>query len=47
MPELLSAFAGVFDRMQDKHRAIVEALRGRWTPEASDALIESTARGGS
>ena len=41
MPELLSAFAGVFDRMQDKHRAIVEALRGRWTPEASDALIES------
>jgi arsenite-transporting ATPase len=41
MPELLGAIAGVFDRMQDKHRAIVEALRGKWTPEASDALIES------
>lgn len=41
MPQLLSTMAGVFDRMQDKHRAIVEALRGSWTPEASDALIDS------
>ena len=41
MPGLLSALAVVFDRMHRKHRAIVEALRGRWTPDDADALIES------
>lgn len=41
MPDLLRTLAAVFDRMQGKHRAMVEALRGRWTPEASDALIAS------
>jgi arsenite-transporting ATPase len=38
-PELLRTVAAVFDRMQGKHRAIVEALRGRWTPDESDALV--------
>ena len=38
-PELLRTVAAVFDRMQGKHRAIVEALRGRWTPDDSDALV--------
>jgi arsenite-transporting ATPase len=41
MPDLLRTLALVFDRMQSKHRAMVEALRGRWTPEESDALIAS------
>jgi anion-transporting ArsA/GET3 family ATPase len=27
--------------MQDKHRAIVAALRGRWTPDAADAFVQS------
>jgi arsenite-transporting ATPase len=31
--------AGVFDRMQAKHRIVVEALRGRWRPDAEDALV--------
>ena len=39
MPRFLATLAEVFDRMQGKHRAIVEALRGRWTPEESDNLI--------
>ena len=38
-PELLRTVAAVFDRMQGKHRAIVQALRGRWTPDDSDALV--------
>ena len=46
MPALLSALAVVFDRMHRKHRAIVEALRGRWTPDDADALIESIAAEG-
>ena len=41
MPDSLRAVARVFDRMQAKHRVIVEALRGRWTPDAEDALIEA------
>ena len=41
MPALLRALAVVFDRMHRKHRAIVEALSGRWSPDAADALIES------
>jgi arsenite-transporting ATPase len=40
-PALIQGLAAVFDRMQGKHRAIVAALRGRWTPEASDVLIAS------
>ena len=43
MPDLLAALAGLFDRMQSKHRAVVEALRGSWTPEPSDRLITEMA----
>jgi arsenite-transporting ATPase len=39
MPRLLATIAGVFDEMQNKHRALVAALRGSWTPDASDAQI--------
>ena len=46
MPMLLGALAGVFDRMQGKHRAIVRALGGGWTRDAADALIESIAAEG-
>jgi arsenite-transporting ATPase len=38
-PETLQSMAGVFDRMQAKHRVVVEALRGRWRPDAEDALV--------
>ena len=38
-PETLLGMAGVFDRMQAKHRVVVEALRGRWRPDAEDALV--------
>lgn len=41
MPDSLRAVARVFDRMQAKHRVMVEALRGRWTPDDEDALIEA------
>ena len=39
MPRLLATLADVFDDMQDKHRALVAALRGSWTPEDPDARI--------
>jgi arsenite-transporting ATPase len=44
MPETLGAVAQVFDRMQSRHRVIVEALRGRWVADAEDALIEQLDR---
>jgi len=40
MPEMLRGLAGVFDAMQGKHRAVVEALMGGYAPDESDALIE-------
>ncbi len=41
MPEALSGLARVFDHMQAKHRAMVEAIGGRrWRADAADALIE-------
>lgn len=40
MPATLRAVAQVFDHMQAKHRIVVEALRGRWSPDAEDALID-------
>jgi arsenite-transporting ATPase len=43
MPETLARAAAVFDAMQDKHRAIVAALRGRWTPDAADDFVRSLA----
>jgi len=36
----------VFDAMQAKHRVMVEALRGRWTPDAEDAVIDGIDRDG-
>ena len=44
MPETLSAIAHVFDDMQAKHRAMVEALRGAWIEDAADALIAGMSR---
>jgi arsenite/tail-anchored protein-transporting ATPase len=38
-PEVLAALASVFDSMQDKHRVVVSALRGRWSPDAEDVFI--------
>ena len=46
MPDTLRAVARVFDDMQAKHRLVVEAIRGRWTPDAEDALIEWIDRNG-
>jgi arsenite/tail-anchored protein-transporting ATPase len=39
MPETLRALAQVFDRMQEKHRIMVEALTGTYAPDDSDRLI--------
>ena len=39
-PAVLEGLTQVFDRMQAKHRIMVEALRGRWTPDAADALLQ-------
>jgi arsenite/tail-anchored protein-transporting ATPase len=39
MPATLAGVAGVFQRMQEKHRAMVAALAGRWSPDTADALI--------
>ncbi len=39
MPATLGDLARVFDRMQAKHRTMVEALTGGYTPDDSDALI--------
>ncbi len=39
MPAVLGRLAVLFDRMQAKHRVVVEALRGSWTPDAADALL--------
>ena len=44
MPRLLETLAVVFDEMQQKHRALVAALRGSWTPEEPDARISELAR---
>ncbi len=46
MPGTLRAVARVFDEMQSKHRVMAEALRGGWTPDAEDALIEEIDRDG-
>jgi arsenite/tail-anchored protein-transporting ATPase len=43
MPDTLGRVAEVFEAMQDKHRAIVAALRGRWAPDAADAFVRSLA----
>jgi arsenite-transporting ATPase len=43
MPDMLGRVAEAFDAMQDKHRAIVAALRGRWKPDAADDFVRSLA----
>jgi arsenite/tail-anchored protein-transporting ATPase len=40
LPAVLEGLAEVFDRMQGKHRIMVDALRGAWTPDAADVLIQ-------
>jgi arsenite-transporting ATPase len=46
MPETLQMIARAFDEMQSKHRVLVEALRGQWTPDREDALVEEIDRDG-
>jgi arsenite-transporting ATPase len=41
MPALLSGIARAFDRMQGQHRILVNAIRGGWTRDAADVLIDS------
>ena len=41
MPTLLGGIARAFDRMQGKHRILVNAIRGGWTRDAADVLIDS------
>ncbi len=43
MPETLFGIARVFDSMRQKHRVMVQALRGSWRTEAEDVLIEELA----
>jgi arsenite-transporting ATPase len=38
-PEALRRFAGVLDRLQERHRWMAERFGGTWRPDASDALI--------
>ena len=47
MPDTLIAIARVFDHMQEKHRVMVDALTGSWTPDAADTLIAELHRDGS
>ena len=44
MPEVLRTLARVFERMQAKHRVMVEALRGTYASDDADALIEELER---
>jgi arsenite-transporting ATPase len=46
MPDTLQIVARAFDEMQSKHRVLVQALRGHWTPDREDALIEGIDRDG-
>ena len=43
MPETLLAVARVFDRMREKHRMMVEALRGRRDAAPEDMLVDDLA----
>ena len=38
-PGMLGALAAAFDGMQEKHRAVVQALRGGWSPDREDVFI--------
>ena len=39
LPDTMAGVAQVFDHMQEKHRVMVEALRGAWRPDDADMLI--------
>lgn len=43
MPETLWGIARVFDAMREKHRVMVQALRGSFVPSEEDALITELA----
>ena len=43
MPETLFGIARVFDQMRQKHRIMVEALRGAFVTEDEDAMIDELA----
>ncbi len=44
LPDTLAGVARAFDRMQAKHRVIVETLGGAWRPDAADRLIDELDR---
>jgi arsenite-transporting ATPase len=46
MPEMLRRVAAVFDRMQAKHRVMVQALTGAYVTDHADALIADIDREG-
>ncbi|MFL6278952.1 MAG: ArsA family ATPase [Vicinamibacterales bacterium] len=46
MPEMLRRVAAVFDRMQAKHRVMVQALTGAYATDHADALIADIDREG-
>lgn len=46
MPEVLQRVAYAFDRMQAKHRVIVQALTGNYTGDSTDRLIAEIDREG-
>ena len=44
MPETLTRLARVLDDLHEKHRWMSQSLRGRYVPDASDAVIEGIER---
>jgi arsenite-transporting ATPase len=46
MPEAIRRFAGVLDRLQERHRWMAERFGGVWRPDASDALAADLAAQG-
>ncbi|HET9212061.1 MAG TPA: ArsA family ATPase [Thermoanaerobaculia bacterium] len=46
MPEAIRRFAGVLDRLQERHRWMAERFGGVWRPDESDALAADLAARG-
>src|SRR4051794_17138550 len=46
MPEAIRRFAGVLDRLQERHRWMAERFGGVWRPDATDALAADLAAQG-
>ncbi|MFL6236503.1 MAG: ArsA family ATPase [Thermoanaerobaculia bacterium] len=46
MPEAIRRFAGVLDRLQERHRWMAERFGGVWRPDESDALAADLAAQG-